>query len=187
MKKKNSFLRKRYFVIALFLILLAGITLGYSALQTTLSINGTTNIDAVNWDIHFENLAVTSGSVAIGTGNSAAAIDANDPTKITYNITLKNPGDFYEFTVDVKNAGTIDAKLNNIVKTSLTPAQDAYTNYTVKYTDETIPAIGNQLAHGASKKLLVRIEFDTNIEPTDLPTEGATFDLEYKLTYVQDR
>ncbi len=186
MNKKSSFLRKRYFVVALFLVLLAGITLGYSALQTTLSINGKTKIDKVGWDIHFENVNVTEGSVAIGEGNQAATIDATDKTKMSYNITLAKPGDFYEFTVDIKNAGTIDAKISEIVADKLTDAQDVYANYTVKYTDNTIPAPDDKLAAKATKTLKVRIEFDTNIEPADLPTEGDTFDLNYKMTYVQD-
>ncbi|MBR3116616.1 MAG: hypothetical protein IKF36_01925 [Bacilli bacterium] len=187
MNKKSNFLKKRSFVIALFLLLIAGITLGYSALQTQLEINGNTTIDAVGWDIHFANVNVTQGSVAIGAGNQAATIDSEDTTKMSYNITLKNPGDFYEFTVDIVNAGTIDAKISEIVADQLTAAQDVYTNYTVTYTNNTIPAAEDKLAHGQTKTLKVRIEFDTDIDPDDLPTEGANLDLDYQILYVQDR
>lgn len=187
MSKKSSFMRKRYFVIALFLLLIAGITLGYSALQTTLTINGKTKIDRVGWDIHFENVQVTAGSVAIGTGNQAATIDPTDATKMSYNVTLAIPGDYYEFTVDIKNAGTIDAKISEIVADKLTDAQDVYANYTVYYNGtSTAPKADDKLAAGETKTLKVRIEFDTNIEPTDLPTEATTFDLDYQMLYVQD-
>ena len=188
MNKKSSFLKQRYFVIALFLLLVAGITLGYSALQTTLQINGSTTIDKVGWDIHFANVNVTTGSVPIGTGNQAATIDPNDSTKMSYNITLSKPGDFYEFTVDIVNDGTIDAKISEIVADSLTASQDVYANYTVKYAaDNTIPAADDKLAKKTTKTLKVRLEFDTDIEPTDLPTDGDTFDLDYQMLYVQDR
>lgn len=187
MSKKSNFLRKRYFVIAIFLILLAGITLGYSALRTTLSINGTTKIDKVGWDIHFENLVINENSVPIGDGNSPATI-ASNKIRVDYNITLTTPGDFYEFEVDVKNGGTIDAKIESVSNTSLTPEQDAYTNYTIKWKDNNaVPAANDKLAAGAKRTLVVRIEFDTDIEPSDLPENGATFDLSYQQNYVQDR
>ena len=98
-KKKN--------LTSLIIVLFLCIGLGYAFLNATLNINGTAKIMDATWDIHFTNLQVTSGSVVIGTGDSAAAI-TSDNTVISYTITFKEPGEFYEFTVDAKNFGTLD-------------------------------------------------------------------------------
>ena len=42
------------------------------------------------WDIHFENIVPKEGSVSIGTGDSAAVINPNDNTEVTYEVTLDN-------------------------------------------------------------------------------------------------
>ena len=60
--------------------------------------------------------------------------------KIDFEVTLSMPGDFYEFTVDVVNAGSIDAmidtlektlKVNNVVVETIPD----YLNFTVTYDD----------------------------------------------------
>ena len=45
----------------LVLILLLGI--GYAALTAKLKVDGTVHIDKATWDVHFENVSVTEGSV----------------------------------------------------------------------------------------------------------------------------
>ena len=52
---------------------------------------------------------------------------------MTYKVTLSKPGDFYEFTVDVKNSGTFDASLTGITMTYLTEAQSKYLTYKVYF------------------------------------------------------
>ena len=60
---------------------------------------------------------MTNGSVSIGTGDKAAVITPNDTTEVTYEVTLAKPGDFYEFTVDAVNAGTVDAIIDEVRST----------------------------------------------------------------------
>ena len=189
MRSRDNFLVKRVCLVIAVIALILGLGTGFAALQTSLSINGNTKIDKVGWDIRFENIVVTTGSVEIGTGNVAATIDASDPTKLNYNVTLSQPGDFYEFTVDIVNKGTLPAKLESIVKEELSDEEDLYANYTVSYVDGTLPNSEDKLAVGEENKktLKVRIEFDENIEAADLPSEAKSFELSYKLNYVQDK
>ena len=56
-----------------------------------------------------EDLVVNPDSVEATT---PAAIDQNDTTSISYAVKLNAPGDFYEFTVDIVNAGTLPGKIN---------------------------------------------------------------------------
>ena len=178
MKKKSG----KKVVLSLLALLLLTITVGYAALSTTLNINGTSKINNATWNVQFKNLTVTPGSVS---ATKAATIDS--ATEIDYNVELIKPGDFYEFTVDVTNTGTIDAKLGAApILNGVSAEQDVYTNYTVTYSDDTAINANDKLAAGATKKLKVRVEFDRNITNSQLPTEAQTLDLTFAMNYVQD-
>ncbi len=177
MKKKNNGL-----LLAIAFVVMLGISVGYAAITTTLQINGTSSIGKATWDVHFENISVTSGSV---TATTAATVDTNK-TSVGYAVTLSLPGDFYEFTVDVKNGGTIPAKLSGTPTLSgVSSEQDVYVNYTVKYSDGTAINANDELAAGASKKLKVRVEYDKNITDSQLPTDGSSLNLGFSMDYVQ--
>ena len=102
--------RKKYndSKLLLLLALLLCIGVGYAALTTTLSINGTTNVATNSWNIHFANLQVKDGSV---TGNPDATLSGNSMS-ITYGGELAQPGDYYEFNVDVVNEGSLPGKVS---------------------------------------------------------------------------
>ena len=155
-------------------------------MSTNLNINGTSNITRNTWDVHFTNLAVSNGSVSGAKVTKAATLD--DTLHISYNITLDKPGDYYEFTVDVKNFGTIDAKLSALpVLEGLTAAQDVYTNYTFTHTDGTDIVVGEKLPVGASKNFKVRIEYDKSItDDTQLPKTDQELNLTVDMSYEQD-
>ena len=97
---------RKYLLIAVALIFV--ISIGYAALSTTLQINGTANIASNSWDVHFANLQTTTGSV---TPTTAPTISGTNTTELTWAVSLAEPGDFYEFTVDAVNGGTINAKI----------------------------------------------------------------------------
>ena len=178
MKKKSG----KKVVLSLLALLLLTITVGYAALSTTLNINGTSKINNATWNVQFKNLTVTPGSVS---ATKAATIDS--ATEIDYNVELIKPGDFYEFTVDVTNTGTIDAKLGEApILSGVSAEQDVYTNYTVTYIDDTAIHANDKLAAGTTKKLKVRVEFDRNITNSQLPTEAQPLNLTFAMNYVQD-
>lgn len=174
---------KRRLNVLILLLLLVSITIGYSALSTTLNITGTSKISNSKWDVHFANIAVTSGSV---TAVNAPAIAASG-LSITYEVNLDTPGDYYEFTVDVTNAGSVDAKLNALPTVSgVSSAQDVYTNYSFTHADSATPiAVGETIAAGASTKFKVRVEFDANVTSEQLPTTDQNLTLTVSMNYVQ--
>lgn len=174
--------KKRGLTVLVLLLLLLCITVGYSVLSTTLNITGTSTIGSASWDVHFQNVSVTSGSV---TATSGPTIQTGS-LSTTYTVTLPQPGDFFEFTVQVKNAGSIDAKLNNAPTISgVSSAQDVYVNYSVKYSDGTTPAANDALNAGDTKTYRVRVEFDRNVNPEQLPTSNQTLNLTCSIPYVQ--
>ena len=179
--------RKRRDYLGLLLLLVVGLSVGYALLRTNLTINGTSKIKGNTWDIHFENLNVTDGSVELSTDDVAAAIGSNT-TEVSYTVTLNQPGDFYGFTVDAVNAGSIDgmvesvtSKLNDTVITTL----PAYLDYSVSYSDG-VEILPNQyLKAGESETYKVRIEFKKDISSSDLPTTVQTLTLDFGVAYIQ--
>ncbi len=174
--------KKRQLYRLLFLFLLC-MGIGYAALTSNLNINGIANIANSSWDIHFENIQVKDGSI---TPDSAANIDTD--TSVSYEVTLSQPGDFYEFNVDVVNDGTIDgmistvsSKMNNVEITTL----PNHLEYSVTYEDDIAIAPNQLLAAGTSETYKVRIAFKTDINPEDLPQTDETINLLFTVTYVQ--
>lgn len=184
MKDNNKKKGKNYIVAAVILLLLVGITIGYAGLSTGLNIKGHTSINSADWDIHFKNVNVTSGSVS---ATSAATIDSINPLKVDYTVALAKPGDFYEFTVDVVNDGTLDARLADATKDALSSEVDVYANYIVTYADGNTISVGDTLAaNGGIATVKVRIEYDDTIEASQLPdTTQSGVELNFAMTYVQ--
>ena len=176
MKKRDN---KKILLILLLLII--GISIGYAALATTLNINGNTTIEKASWDIHFENLVKTTGSE---TATTEAAIDGTK-TLIEYTVTLNEPGDFYEFTVDIVNNGTIDAMISEVLKEGLTTDQEKYIEYTTTYLDGVPLEEKDYLKSNDKENISVRVKYRDDISAEDLPTEETTLNLRFQVTYIQ--
>ena len=180
MRKIRKSSNKKF--IAIVVVLLLAISIGYAALSTTLSINGTVNIAANSWLIYFTNVQVKTGSV---TATTLPTTSGTSTTTLTWVVNLQKPGDFYEYNVDVKNDGTIDAMIGSLSNTSLTTNQAKYLNYTVTYSDGAAIEQYDKLDAGETVKLKVRVEYKTDLNPEDLPGEGANIALTYSSNYVQ--
>ena len=177
---KKSKKRLNYLLVIVLLLL---VSVGYAVLSTNLNIVGSSQINAPTWDIHFENVSVASGSVTAST----PTIDTNKTT-VNYSVTLSIPGDYYEFTVDAVNAGTIDGmvsvvsnKLNNVEITTL----PNYLEYKVSYEDGVDIAPNHLLAANTSEKYKVHVGYKKDISVSDLPSTPQTLNLTFSVTYVQ--
>lgn len=178
MRTKLSIKHHIYALVLCALLLSIGI--GYAILQKTLSISGTTTVSKNSWDIHFENIVIDTNSV---TATSPATIDESR-TGVAFTADLDRPGDYYEFTVDVINTGTINAKVDSLVPTQLTDEQLKYLDFTVTYSDGGIISKNDKLpANGGKETLRVVLRFKK--EPVEIPTV-TTLTVEAKLNFVQD-
>ena len=203
--KKN----KRKNTIMVFLILLLAITVGFAALATTLKINGSTNITKQTWDIYWDNASIVpTTNLANENITTGAQTKTNDSTTLEWAVNLNIPGDYYEFTVDAVNNGTIDAMITGIdskignesiistvngqlvVDTSVIPS---YLNYTITYSDGTPLALKHLLKkkkNGVStrEKYKVRVEFDRDLNNDDLDdisSGGEELTFTFNVTYGQ--
>ena len=181
--RRNNKQVTTYFI--LFGLLLIGVV--YAILQANLQINGTAKIQANTWDIHFDNIQVNENSVSIGTGDSAATIDPENNCKVDFEVTLSIPGDFYEFTIDVVNAGTIDGMIGELNKTlkvnneTVSTIPD-YLEYSVTYDDGMEIQENHKISAGTTETYKVRLEFKIDIE--ELP-EAATISTSLEPQYIQ--
>ena len=166
-----------YITLAIVTILLIG--LGYAFLTSNLNIIGNTNINKNTWGVEFENINVTQGSV------EASTPTISNKTTVNYTVTLDKPGDYYEFTVDAVNKGSIDAMIDAVSNTGLTTEQKKYLTYTATYSDGTEVKPKQELKAEAREKMLVRVEYKKDITAEDLPSENQQLTLTFSIEYVQ--
>ncbi len=182
-KKKNK-------KIALLLLLLL-VTIGYAILSTNISIIGASKIKDARWDVHLENINVKTGSVE---AREAATINqARD--SVSYQVDLNLPGDFYEFTVDVVNAGTIDAMIDSVsskIKINDNDYEEitsnslpAFLNYQITYSNGSKIEAKQELNSSERKTYKVRIEYRQDIAPSDLPTTEQNIGFQFSINYIQ--
>lgn len=180
---KDFFSRDRktlYIILSIVLISIFSLTIVYAALSVTLNITGNAEVVASTWDIHLDNVKVTSGSVS-GTTPSITS-----PTTATFSTSLTTPGDFYEFTIDVVNDGTIDAMIDSVTKEpTLTETQAKYLNYIIEYENGESINTKQLVSKNSYVRLKVKVEFRKDITASDLPTTSETLNLAFTVNYVQ--
>jgi len=190
-KKKNK--------VMLLLVLLLAVSVGYALIATTLKINGNATITKQTWNVYWGTPTVTEGSVSMTAPTRGA--DSGDPanTKLTWSVTLDMPGDFYEFTVDAVNAGTIDAMITGITPTvsPALPTNPDYIKYSVTYADGVVPAVNHLLPKAdtsttpstpTTEKYKVRVYYDENAATRDTinnMSSSTTYTFTLNITYGQ--
>ena len=178
--------RKRIVLLTTFLIVMACLVVGYAALQTTLNITGNSNVKGNSWDVHWENVHVNEESTA----EEVTPATITEPTQVEFNINLNAPGDYYEFTVDAVNAGTIDAMVNVISKQVFNASNveiqlPSYLTYEVTY-DDGAPIAANQLlAANSSETIKVRVEYKRDISEDELVGVDTTIKFRIGVDYIQ--
>ena len=180
MNRFNFSRRTLYIVLSIVLISVFTLTIAYAALSVTLNISGSAEVAASNWDVHLDNVKVTNGSVSGNAPTITSAISASFSTALT------TPGDFYEFTIDVVNDGTIDAMINSINKSPTLSAEQAkYLKYEITYQNGETVNTKQLVKSGSFVRLMVRVEFRNDITAADLPSTAQTLNLSFSVNYVQ--
>ena len=185
--------RKKASLILVILLLMVSVV--YAALSSTLNINGTSKIAATSWDIHFENVQATSNST-VTPSVAPSALPENKVVSLTYDVQLADPGDVYEFSVDVVNGGTIDGMIElftstikvgdgpeEVVSSSTIPS---YLSYSVKYNDNSDIQVNRSLNASTSRTIIVHVELKDDITAEELAElDGTTISLKLGMSYKQ--
>src|SRR5574344_1708583 len=171
-------------IIAIIAICLSvvGLGIGYSALNATLNINTKTTLKGSSWSINVGNISEPS---IVG---SAAEVNAptNVSSTITFDVSLKKPGDSITYIFDVVNDGTLDAKLSSTPTfTGVTEAAEKAITYKLTYADGTEIAANDTLVAGSSnaKKMKMVVTYDS--DATTVQSEDTTLSIKATLLYVQ--
>ena len=163
-------------VIAIVALLIAvvGLTVGYAAYSSTLTINGTANVDPASWKVNF---GYKTGDSLTGTKTGHAtettAPTLADTTISGFDVTLKAPGDSVTYNFLIKNSGTLNARLANFTMGTLTCAPNEGSNispedatklcgelkYTLTYAGGSTITTDEILKPNNSKELELKLEW----------------------------
>ena len=152
-------MRRRKRNKSIIFILILFISIGFAALTANLSINSGITFLPQSFNVYFANISLNQNSV-----------NKNNPTlssskkNITFTTSINEPGDFYEFSFDVVNDGTMDAAISEIVKSSLTETQEKYLTYTTRYYGEREIKVDDILHAGYKERVVVRVEYKYDVD-----------------------
>ena len=181
----NNRTKKKLTSVLLVLILVLGISVGYALIQSVLTINGSATVKQSSFNVTFTDINITAGSHTVAGDTNATIYGTGNNNEIRYNVTLEEPGDFYEFYAEITNAGSLDAVLKSITISSLQDGAENYTYYNVTQVDGTAIPVNETLAHGTTKWVKVRVEYRTDIEADVLPTHDKQLTLTVSMNYGQ--
>lgn len=184
MNKKRSI--QNTLIIALG-IAITCLSVVYAAYDTNLAITGQTTIRKANWNVHLENPQKTANTSPAIQESIPLSLD-EDGLELSFAASL-NPGETYEFTVDVKNSGTFDAKLSsyklaakeNGNPVAITDGTNAYTDNYLQYEVLGVSQ-DEELLSGQTSTKTIRITALN--DPTGL-TEDKVYEFTFNMQYVQ--
>ena len=150
---------KRTLIIICLTAVLVCMTIGYAAFQTQLNIIGTSTI-ASKWDVKI--IGISSGTPT-GTGENAIA-PSYTGTTANMEANLYVPGDALTYDITIKNNGTIDAVLSDIIKSN--------SNNPAILFETSRVGEGDVLKAGATAIMTVKISYaDVTSQPSNLSGE----------------
>ncbi len=193
----------KFLAVIAIVLAVGGLSIGFAALSQSLTIDGTGEVAAQNWDVHFENLSTVNVHSTTATETTAPTLNGTNTHIGDYYVVFNAPGDKVSYTFDVVNDGSIDATLStatiptNLGCTStnadatLGATEAAYVcsklTYTLTYADGSLLTGSPQLAAGTSKSLILTLEFSSEVDAASLPTASVSVeDLAITLSYIQD-
>ncbi len=176
--KRIRYSRKKFFVGLFLLLFLFGIGIGYAYINTDLEILGIAKVKDARWDVHFDNYNVVTGSVVPATNPTIT------DTTMSFSASLTDPGDYYEFTIDVENEGTINAILSSF---SVSPDFSLvdYINSSITYSDGSSIQVGDVLRTNKTKTIKVKLTYIDGLDESLYPSTNQTFNVTVSLGYSQ--
>ena len=98
--------------------------------------------------------------------------------------TIKQPGDFFAFDVDIGNAGSIDAMID-LINNSYSNEYNDFLDYEIKYSDNIDLNENDLLSAGQTEHVKVLIKFKDDIEEEDIPDTDIHIEPVFSIDYIQ--
>lgn len=174
-------------VIVLGLAIIA-MSVGYAAFDNSISIEGSTSYDSASWDVHLENPVKTVNSTLENDQILSSPVVNQAGTEVNFSVNMKK-SDVYEFSVDVRNSGTLNARLSNY---TLVANQNG-ANIPIEKVSDNANATdlmyevlevedGEILPTGGISTKIIRV-----IASDSLSTDIGSYDFKFNITYVQNK
>lgn len=125
------------------------------------------------WNINFSNLVVKEGSK-----EGKISLKNNE---INLDVTLDKPNDYYEFTIDVNNKGSLDAEITEFNLNANNP--ENILKYNATYLNDVSIDKGDLLKSNESRTIKVRVEYPENNNSTKSSTLNLSLFIEYSSIY----
>lgn len=168
--------------MTIIIVILLGVSIGCAVVSTVFNINESSRINKITWDVHFEKIRTTKGSVS---AKIPAKLNSKK-TSVNFEVHLDRPGDFYEFLVDVVNDGKMDAKIGTEpILTGISGEYKDFIKYSVEYLDGSVIKSNDVLNRGSRETIVVRVEYNDEITFEMMPEEIQSFNLGFALDYIQ--
>jgi len=164
MKNVLSFLENLLVISLLFVCVLVFIKFVYG-------INHETIDTKYLWNITYSDIKVTEGS----TGGEVK----NDPSSMNLSVTLKNEGEFYEFTYKINNNGNLSAQIAKINK--IIESKDNVLQATITYEDNSEINEGDIIKAKETRVVKVRIDYPKQEKKI---YDELTLNLSFLITFV---
>lgn len=191
MEKDRKF---RALAIAAICVAVVGVSVAYAALSASLTISGTGTVASLEstWNVKWVNnsptMTCTEGVTVEEAGQPKIA-----GNNVTFAATFSKPGASCYFTVDITNAGTLNAKLLDSSDFITTVETDqAIFDYTVNLDTEAGASISTKansiLLAGNTQKLYVKVALKnlTNAEYETAAGKTVTFNLDLDFEQAAD-
>ena len=167
-------MKKQLHILQGLIILIIILISGLLAIKFIYNINHEKMDTTYMWNINYDNLKVTEGSKK---GNISL-----ENNTLNMSVILEKEKEFYEFTLDVKNEGTLDAELKNINLKIENPKK--VLTHKITYQDNTEIKIGDILKSNDNTTIKVRIDYpkqkETIYEKLELK---LSLEIEYTAIY----
>lgn len=165
-------------------------SVGYAAFYTSLNISGTAGI-STTWDVHIKSIDATAGA---SFNDTSKTMVGKDGLTANFGVKLVSPGDSVTYTIVVENAGTVNAKLDDI-KFNVTQDTNAekddggnviepfvYSYNGISTKDSASSSNAGYIAAGTTKSFTVTVKYNDKI--TSDPAV-KTSSLKMTLSYIQ--
>ena len=185
--------RKRSYLIAGLSLILVLMAVAYAVFNQQLKINGTAGITS-NWCVGFDssktNTYTASSGLTGGTVPTASmtyngnVCGGSYNTGVTLSSTFKQPGDEVVYTLTIKNASTLNAKIDSIAvdDTSITSNQ-TITKGNIKFIIEMPESTSLSANASTTMKVTTKFQNDTDITGT---YSGESNNVTVKINASQD-
>lgn len=159
---------KKNLLLVMLVIVVLSMTIAFASLSSKLSISGSVGISQTKWDVHFENFSSSStpATTSLSETNTGVlkSVSTNATAITNFKVDLKKPGDIIVYTFDIKNAGTIDAKLSSFTKTMTCEVDNTcgYADYTITCLDSSSHTVttGSTLAKNSSYNCTITVKYN---------------------------